>query len=233
MATTQRRVRFCIVSDLHCNHEKLKTKPCDFLIICGDITKKNKMKQFKTFENWLRQQPAKHILLVFGNHEKRLEKQQAIQTWLANVNNLVFINNNVVVIDEFQFFGRHYPFFSRHVEIPFNSTFDSSKPLIILSHEPPFGIMDYMVKEKKLINREYRHGGSKELQNFILNNQPQLHCFGHCHSSYGVIKKEHTMYVNAAVVNDFGYCVRNMIELEYNGKEFIEAYKTNNECVIC
>ena len=47
-----------------------ETQEGDLLIHCGDFTFHGNPKEMEKFKNYLKGQPHKHKLFIFGNHEK-------------------------------------------------------------------------------------------------------------------------------------------------------------------
>ena len=60
---------------------------------------------------------------------------------------------------------------------------------ILISHSPPFGVMD---------EENY---GCKPLLNLVNRIKPKIHAFGHCHEGYGVKGINGTLFVNASSCN--------------------------------
>ena len=96
-----------------------------------------------------------------------------------------------------------------------------NKPLICLSHEPPFNIMDYGIRKRQIINGKFFHAGSHPVRKFIDKYQPELHCFGHCHSSHGIMKLNKTLFVNGAIVDDDNMLSFKPIQISYENNQFL------------
>ncbi len=65
---------------------------------------------------------------------------------------------------------------------------------ILVSHCPPFGILDKSAFGANMGNEDLR----KQVE--IIN--PRYHLFGHIHEAYGVYKTSRTTFVNGAVVDE-------------------------------
>lgn len=61
---------------------------------------------------------------------------------------------------------------------------------VLITHCPPFGILDKSNKDK--------NGGSKALRAISLDRKPKYHIFGHIHEANGMQKIGDTMYLNVA-----------------------------------
>ena len=68
---------------------------------------------------------------------------------------------------------------------------------VVVTHGPPAGILDV-----GSVRFGSESAGCEELALAIKRVRPQLHVFGHFHTSYGVVVKNGIMYVNASVVNE-------------------------------
>lgn len=71
---------------------------------------------------------------------------------------------------------------------------DSSQTDLLVSHCPPFGILDKSAFGANIGNEDLR----KQVE--IIN--PRYHLFGHIHEAYGVYKTSRTNFVNGAVVDE-------------------------------
>ena len=63
---------------------------------------------------------------------------------------------------------------------------------VLITHTPAYGILDY---DGNI------HYGSEELFSRISAVNPRLHLFGHIHSQNGIVKRDSTMFSNAAIMN--------------------------------
>ncbi|GAA4514143.1 hypothetical protein GCM10023173_10510 [Sphingobacterium thermophilum] len=65
---------------------------------------------------------------------------------------------------------------------------------MLITHGPPFGILDETVYSKR--------EGCEELLLRVYQVQPKYHVFGHIHEDYGMLAKRETTFVNASVLDD-------------------------------
>jgi len=65
---------------------------------------------------------------------------------------------------------------------------------ILITHGPPFGIVDETVYSKRT--------GCEELLLNVYQVKPRLHVFGHIHKDYGQYTNGDTTFVNASVLDD-------------------------------
>ena len=66
-----------------------------------------------------------------------------------------------------------------------------SKKLIIITHDPPYDILD--------MSYFGSNAGMPDLRDVIERLKPAMHVFGHIHESAGVVKHKGTLFVNAAL----------------------------------
>jgi Icc-related predicted phosphoesterase len=78
---------------------------------------------------------------------------------------------------------------------------------IVLTHTPPFGILDYIPSTDERV-------GCEDLLNRILQVQPKIHAFGHIHESYGEFITAQTRFINASSCNEKYKIVNKPICLE-------------------
>ena len=73
----------------------------------------------------------------------------------------------------------------------------TAKTDVLISHEPPLGILDESSE-----NQIKRNMGILPLRNQIKKVNPTFHLFGHIHNQYGMKTINKTTFVNASVCND-------------------------------
>ena len=229
-----KQTSFTILSDIHETHNTLTIQPSDFLLMCGDIILRSESKDFsskrkylKTFGKWLQHLPVKQIVMILGNHERDYQiDSNTIFNSFPFLPNLSILNG-WKTIDNFHFFGISFPFNKNiqnvHQMKKFKEMKDrkQSKPTILMTHEPPYEILDYGISNRKIISDSFYHAGNKNLKKIDEWFQPDLHCFGHCHSSHGIMKNSKTMFVNASVVDDMNDPFKKPIQLIYSNGKFI------------
>ena len=225
---------FSIVSDLHGQFESITIRKCDYLLICGDMInrsakdKKYDVKKTMTeFVEWLKNVKAEHILIVFGNHERGIQK--IFSRLLRSLSNVHVLENNMVVIDGIQFYGFSYKIGEKQIEKA-NNTIKTEKKCVLLAHQPPKNIMDYRFDNEK---QGMGNLGSDELLKFCDERKPEMCCGGHCHESRGIKKIENTLYINAANTDAEGTVTddRNKpFEVIYRDGIFVQESWIENNC---
>ena len=169
------------------------------------------------FVDWLKQLDVKHILIVYGNHEKKVKKQFTEK--LSSLSNVHVLENDICILDDIQFYGFSFHIGDEEFEKAMK-VIDPSKKCVLLAHKPPFRIRDLRLKNLKKMKEGYKCCGSYELKDVCKLVKPELCCFGHCHYSSGMKRIGNTLYINASVVNEFQEVVNKPTELMFNGQMF-------------
>lgn len=246
-------MKITFLSDLHSLYNEIIIEPCNVLCISGDVTNIGTTREFMLFFEWLRALPAKHIVWIGGNHDKGLDKQLMLNTLTDPINKLLreqqyydiqnlikdlpkhihYLNNSSVTIDGINFWGSPVsPIFG--VDWAFNAIRGDNinsvwakipkNTDILLTHTPPFGVLDYVPNRQKTYPNEPNNVGCKDLLNRIKYFLPKLKIctFGHIHDNYG-IKKElisntrHVTFINGCMLNNrYNFITKQPITVDYN-----------------
>lgn len=206
-------MRIVAVSDLHTNLPEIP--PCDLLIIAGDVcmgfgnTPAMQREWLRTFfYDWLKEVPAKNIVLTAGNHDFAFQ-EGIVGSLPGNVlidKGMSFINEDE---EKWHIWGSPwtrggYWAYELSNEKALDEKWDRipEGTDIIVTHMPPYGSGD----GKGL--------GSMGLTDRILKIKPKLVVCGHIHPGYGEYKIGDTLVVNAALVNNSYQIVRKPVEID-------------------
>lgn len=197
---------YCI-SDMHGCIKDLSVPECDILLIAGDVScyGRNIYKDGNWlalhFESWLQKQPAKHIIMIPGNHDVIFD----LALWTVPKLSCHVLIDELIEIKGLKIYGS--PWSLTFCDWAFNL---QEKKLnlvwqkiprgldILLVHSPPYDILDSTQNPKYLSE----HIGSKSLRKRIEEILPKYVVFGHNHGQPGVIKKDGITYINATVLDD-------------------------------
>ena len=207
---------FSLLSDTHGN-QKITVDPCDFLLLSGDIcplgidTQPTLSEHWlnTTFNAWLEEQPAKHIIFIAGNHDFAFDRKPEHSHRINHIidslpENVHYLQDSEIIIDGIKFYGSPYTpwFWDWAFNLPKDDAIAAqacwgkipSDTDVLLTHGPAAGILD--------ANKTYEPCGCPDLLNRIGQLRGlKLHLFGHIHDSFGSKQVGNTLHVNAA----YGY----------------------------
>ena len=190
-------MKIICLSDTHSNHRNFEDKlptDADMIIHAGDLTRNGSIGGVQDFMDWFAKLPYKHKIFIAGNHDYALEEDKK---WLQFPENIIYLEHNSVVIEGIKIWGSPaidgfgWAFDKTEVErddIYYTIPRDCD---IIVSHVPPYGVMDKI----SMINR---HVGCKYLKRRIDNIKPKYVIFGHAHERAGMQTIKSITYINAA-----------------------------------
>lgn len=197
--------RIVVISDTHNQHEKLVLPEGDILIHCGDFSGTGNYSDHFKFSKWMGEQNFKYKICTPGNHDRYSAEK-------LNISKDLFETHGVeLLVDELSKqdhglkiygspwtprYGRWYWMRDRgrHIGVKWDNI--PEKLDILITHGPPFGILDISVYDKINV-------GCEELLKEVLIKQPKHHVFGHIHHFGG--QKHRTRWTdhhNAAICNE-------------------------------
>ena len=194
-------IRIVIIADTHKLHRELELPPGEILIHAGDFTFWGKQRSdVRDFDDWLAELPHAYKIVVPGNHEFVLEDPR-LRDEITNAELLI---DQGIEIAGLKIWGSP-------VTPLYGGAFGMSKPAdrkrhwthvpdkldILITHGPPFGILDAAVGTDG-------HQGDGELLEAVNRAKPRLHIFGHIHAAHGTVQTERTRFINAALYGEFG-----------------------------
>lgn len=205
-------LRIVCISDTHCRHRELNIPDGDILIHAGDITNRGEYGTLEDFNDWLAGLPHKHKVIIPGNHDYCFEKDPAWSSAIMT-NCFVLLHETISLAmgkgeDDIKIFGSPYSawFFDWAFNLPPANTPENIAEIrgkwaqippdvdIIVTHGPPRGIMDWVVRDENV--------GCPYLLDKIIRVSPKLAVFGHIHEQHGEMKHNDIHYVNASSLND-------------------------------
>lgn len=98
------------------------------------------------------------------------------------------LENEIVEYKDYHFLGVDWGFYSQITKLAKGV---DPKKLILITHDPPFDILD--------LSYFGGNAGHLDLRAIVNQVKPALHVFGHIHEAAGHIKKDETIFVNAAL----------------------------------
>ncbi|RLF49130.1 MAG: phosphodiesterase [Thermoplasmata archaeon] len=160
----------------------------EIVCVAGDITHFGPPEWAEKFLNSIRVK----TYAIHGNCDPP-EVQDAI-----NRSRAINLHHKVILEGEYAFVGfggENYSVIPLSPEI-------TSKVIIVLAHQPPYGILDTAMNG--------RHIGNRGLSSFIEKYSPALVISAHVHEARGVEKDENTTYVNPGEARKGYYALINI-----------------------
>mmetsp|Transcript_18209 Transcript_18209/g.35718 ORF Transcript_18209/g.35718 Transcript_18209/m.35718 type:complete len:304 (-) Transcript_18209:84-995(-) len=213
--------RFVCFSDTHGLHDQIPAahRPsADILLHAGDFTNTGELDQVKSFDSWLQHYPARHKVVIAGNHDITFEPDyyhfhwqrfhrkpydcEEVRRVLLESGNCIYLQDSATEIFDFKIYGS--PWQPEFCDWAFNLR--QGEPLraqweripadvdVLLTHGPPYGVGDLC-----------SHGGRagcRELLQAIHARAVPVHLSGHIHEGYGVVSDGTTMFVNACTCTE-------------------------------
>lgn len=146
-----------IISDTHGNHKKLKlplsNKQKDIIIHCGDFSSNES--SFYDFIEWYSSLNYKYKILIAGNHDKYLFHNQEHLKFIFNEYGIIYLQDESIIIEGIKFYGTPWSLpFGHGVfikdEFELSEIWDEidTDTDILITHTPPFRILDKTKKNK-------------------------------------------------------------------------------------
>lgn len=214
-------MRIACLSDTHMSHEDVATVRADVVVHAGDSCGWGSRKDLVVFCEWYSKYPAKHKVLIAGNHDSCFEKHTLVAPLIVREYGIVYLQDESVTLDGVEFYGSPWqPWF---LDWSFNLPRDGwelrkkweaipDSTDVLVTHGPPFGILDKATYRHSK-SPDSDHGGCKILRTEILTRiKPKLHVFGHIHEGYGCEVVGSTLFVNAAALDET-YATGNAIQV--------------------
>jgi len=202
-------MKITFISDTHTKHGDIYLDSGDVLVHCGDITSNGDIKDVISFAKFIKDQDFLYKVVIAGNHDFCFEDERStLVEDILKENGIIYLNDSGVTINGINFWGspiqpefcswafnrRRGEEISRHWDlIPSNTD-------ILITHGPPFGILDRCTDGGTV--------GCKDLLKKINSLNIKIHAFGHIHESYGSIIKNGTRFINASILDEM-YAVQN------------------------
>jgi Icc-related predicted phosphoesterase len=207
-------LKFVTISDTHCRHDSIKLPKGDVLIHAGDITYRGKKSEVTDFLTWFGSLKYAHKIFIAGNHDFYFEQEKGASIEALLPKDVIYLQDSGIELNGIKIWGSPVtPWFYnwafnrlRGAVINKHWKMIPADTDILITHGPPFGILDTVVNEK--------HVGCKDLLKKVQELQPKVHVFGHVHEAYGSIKKEATRFINASVLNESYELVNKPITFE-------------------
>jgi Icc-related predicted phosphoesterase len=195
-------LRIVCLSDTHNCNEQITVPDGDILIHAGDATIRGTQFEVEEFLKWFSSLPHKHKIFVAGNHDWLYETNNRFARLLTAKFNIKYLQDSSVEIENLKIYGS--PWQPRFFDWAFNLNRGEEmaekwqmipkETDILITHAPPFGILD------KTPNGDL--AGCEELRKKIEKLRLKAHIFGHIHCGYGIIGKSGVKFINASICDE-------------------------------
>ena len=194
--------------------------PGDVLIHSGDFTYTGYPKEVLDFNEFLGKQDFQYKIVIAGNHEltfdlenyknlSKLYKNHKYKSYNAeqikkSLTNCIYLEDSSCEVFNYKIYGSpwqpdfpEWAFYAAQGEEIHQKWKKIPDDVdILITHNPPFNIMDICIQKM--------HWGCKELLKEIEERvNPKVHVFGHVHEGYGVIQMKKTMFVNPSTCDAY------------------------------
>lgn len=208
-------MKIACLSDSHGWHKNVKLPKVDIVLFCGDYAKIHSFLELPDFGKWLDSIPAKHKVMVGGNHDWALDKNKAMALQLLKENcpDIIYLENSGIEIEGIKIYGTPVqPIFGnwafmkkeksrRHYYSMIPNDLD-----ILMTHCPPHNILDKCLSGDNV--------GCEILAKEIELKKPKYHIFGHIHEVAGSVEQGDTTYINCSLCDPYNNLKNKPIVLE-------------------
>jgi calcineurin-like phosphoesterase family protein len=201
------------ISDTHNFHRDVDVPDGDILIHAGDFTLTGSIGEVIEFNDWLGTLDHPYKIIVAGNHDRCLGESGILG--LKIFTNGIYLERSGLDIDGIKFWGAPMtPAFNgmRGGLTFYTNSKNEAKRVwrgmpkktdVLITHGPPFGILDEVIEYPYHDYKVIRHCGDGMLASKVIANKPKYHIFGHIHEGYGRFTADYgTKFINCSVVNE-------------------------------
>lgn len=207
-------MKFVVISDTHGKHRGLKLPKGDVIIHAGDFCHYGSSTDSEDFLKWYKDLEFETKILIGGNHDfYAAENSKEFIEYLPK--EITYLNDSGNEVNGIKIWGSPYLpdligwAFGKHRGSEMKAHWDliPKDTEILITHTPPFGILDKSRSGKSI--------GCEELSKRLKELHVKFHIFGHVHASYGQEQIGATKYINASNINSTKGLVNAPIVFEY------------------
>ena len=222
-------IRVVCLSDTHGKEGKMvhPVPPGDILIHAGDFTDFGGPHQIIHFNQFLKDLPHKHKLVIAGNHEVSLDKREFPykikyknklespydpSVTLKLLSDCIYLQDSGINLYGYNFWGTpwqdsysEWAFYYKECKIKPKFKEIPNNTDILITHTAPMGIGDRCMDVKMFDPLGYSEG-SIDLLEELGRIKPQYHVFGHTHDQPGIYlsnKLKETRFINATICDKY------------------------------
>lgn len=196
-------MKIVCISDTHNKHQLINIPTGDVIIHAGDLTEAGTKTETLNFLSWFSSLPHIYKIFIGGNHDFYLEKHKdSLRKIIPD--NIHYLNDSGIFLEKTHFWGAPHTrgngswAFNKKTgdEIMENWKLIPNHTNFLITHSPPFGILDELDNKK--------HIGCDRLLKRVTEINPAYHIFGHNHNDYGIERISNTVFINSSSMDD-GY----------------------------
>lgn len=219
-------MRIGIISDTHAKYNSLKIPAVDLLIVAGDFTHHSRdPEDLEIFAKWIdNQSQISEAVICCGNSEMMSRKmsKMEIRSKLEVSDKIHYLQDESKIITKsnLKFYAspwtssRNMGFSASHEKLAEKFGLIPDDTDILITHMPPFGILDQGIKKKNIGDFSLRNKIDR-LQNL------KMHVFGHVHEygGQGYFHKTETSKIcciNGAMLKLHRKSLREPIIIDFN-----------------
>jgi hypothetical protein len=194
--------RIVAISDTHTKHEDVDVPECDILIHAGDFSFHGEYFEVRDFSQWLRSQPARHKIVIAGNHELTFDMTSSKfnssirDTLRLNLDQSVhYLEDSGIELEGLKFWGT--PWTPRFFDWAFNGLTDVDAPFeqgtqlssrydliphdtdVLICHGPPYSYVDKTLRGEAV-------GSAEMVTTLDRLNHLKAYFTGHIHEGRGI-----------------------------------------------
>ena len=148
-------MKIACFADTHKCVDGLEIPESDVVICAGDFCNIGSFEDIIAFNTWFKDLPAKHKIVIAGNHDVSFENNLTIsKTFLDE--SIIYLQDELIEINGTTFYGSPWqlPFNNWAFNLPedaLHRKFDRIPDNIdvLITHSPPYGILDSMPTKRK------------------------------------------------------------------------------------
>jgi predicted phosphodiesterase len=205
------------------------------LVHCGDVSSSGTKWQVVDFLDWFDSLPYTHKIMIPGNHDfffdydrkartpqgqirfgdSKITKEQVDEV-ISKYPNIHILNDSGITVEGIKFWGSPItPWFHDWAYNRFGNEINEHWDLIpsdtdiLITHGPPFGVLDTVIRGNENVGCEF-------LMNKIQEINPKIHAFGHIHEADGIWETPKTLFINASSLS---------VRYEYTNKPIVIDYE--------
>ena len=207
-------MRITVISDTHTKHHQLTNDLIggDLIIHAGDISSMGYFEEIKDFCNWYESlNQYDNSVFIAGNHDwgfqnNKVQISSLVDSyeWITYLEDskLTFVNKEATEMCSIWGTPWQPEFHNWAFNLPRNGWELQEKWMripsdidILVTHGPPFGILD--VSSYGNVN-----AGCELLLEAVKVKKPKIHIFGHIHSGFGYQYVDGTHHINASMLDE-------------------------------